>query len=102
MPRDDLPVISFREERLDNGLRVIVATDHLTAAVATNIWYAVGSRHEAPGKTGFAHLFEHFMFQGSRDVASGEHVALVQAAGGTTNATTDFDRTNFFELMPAH
>jgi predicted Zn-dependent peptidase len=70
--------------------------------VAINVWYAVGSKHEQPGKTGFAHLFEHVMFQGSRHVAKAEHIALVQAAGGTMNGTTWLDRTNYFETLPAH
>ena len=85
-----------------NGLRVIVAEDHLAPVVAVNLWYDVGSKHEVPGKTGFAHLFEHVMFQGSRHVAKAEHIALVQAAGGTMNGSTWLDRTNYFETMPAH
>jgi predicted Zn-dependent peptidase len=97
-----VPVVSFTDERLDNGLRLIVAEDHLAPVVAVNIWYDVGSKHEVPGKTGFAHLFEHVMFQGSRNVAKAEHIALVQAAGGTMNGTTWLDRTNYFETMPSH
>jgi predicted Zn-dependent peptidase len=69
--------------------------------VAVNIWYDVGSRHEEPHRQGFAHLFEHLMFQGSRHVASGEHFALLQGAGANANATTSFDRTNYFEAMPS-
>ena len=72
-PPTDLPTINFSERTLDNGLRVIVAPDHLAPVVAINIWYVVGSRHETPGRTGFAHLFEHFMFQGSRHVTKAEH-----------------------------
>ena len=97
-----VPTIPFSDERLANGLRVIVAEDHLAPVVAINVWYDVGSRHEQPGKTGFAHLFEHVMFQGSRHVAKAEHIALVQAAGGTMNGTTWLDRTNYFETLPAH
>jgi predicted Zn-dependent peptidase len=97
-----VPEVVFSDQRLQNGLRVIVAEDHLAPVVAINLWYAVGSKHEAPGKTGFAHLFEHVMFQGSRHVAKAEHVALVQAAGGTMNGSTWLDRTNYFETMPAH
>ena len=97
-----IPVVSFTDERLPNGLRLIVAEDHLAPVVAVNIWYNVGSKHEVPGKTGFAHLFEHVMFQGSRNVAKAEHIALVQAAGGTMNGTTWLDRTNYFETMPSH
>ena len=94
--------VGFTDERLANGLRVIVAEDHLAPVVAVCIWYAVGSKHEVAGKTGFAHLFEHIMFQGSRHVAKTEHMGLVQAAGGTLNGTTWLDRTNYFETMPSH
>jgi zinc protease len=97
-----VPEVVFSDQRLDNGLRVIVAEDHLAPVVAVNVWYAVGSKHEEPGKTGFAHLFEHVMFQGSRHVAKAEHVALIQAAGGTMNGSTWLDRTNYFETLPAH
>ena len=98
----DLPTIPFTQRRLDNGLRVIVAPDHLAPVVAINIWYVVGSRHEQSGRTGFAHLFEHFMFQGSRHVTKAEHFNLIQSAGGVNNATTYFDRTNYFETLPSH
>jgi predicted Zn-dependent peptidase len=97
-----MPTVSFTDERLPNGLRLIIAEDHLAPVVAVNIWYNVGSKNEVPGKTGFAHLFEHVMFQGSRNVAKAEHIALVQAAGGTMNGTTWLDRTNYFETMPSH
>ena len=89
------------ERRLDNGLRVIVSEDHLAPVVAVNLWYDVGSRHERPGRTGLAHLFEHLMFEGSRQVAAGEHFKLVGAAGGTLNATTSTERTNYFETLPS-
>jgi predicted Zn-dependent peptidase len=98
----DLPTINFTQRRLPNGLRVIVAPDHLAPVVAINIWYVVGSRHEQAGRTGFAHLFEHFMFQGSRHVTKAEHFSLIQSAGGVNNATTYFDRTNYFETLPSH
>ena len=97
-----VPVVEFSDERLANGLRLIVVEDHLAPVVAVNIWYGVGSKHEVPGKTGFAHLFEHVMFQGSAHVAKAEHMALIQAAGGTLNGTTWLDRTNYFETMPSH
>ncbi len=96
------PRVPFSEERLPNGLRLVLAVDHVAPVVAVNIWYNVGSKHETPGKTGFAHLFEHVMFQGSRNVAKAEHIALVQAAGGTMNGTTWLDRTNYFETLPSH
>jgi predicted Zn-dependent peptidase len=97
-----VPVVPFTDERLPNGLRLIISEDHLVPVVAVNVWYDVGSKHEQPGRTGFAHLFEHVMFQGSRHVAKAEHIALVQAAGGTMNGTTWLDRTNYFETMPSH
>jgi predicted Zn-dependent peptidase len=90
------------EHRLDNGLRLILSADHLTPVVAVCIWYDVGSRQEAPGRTGLAHLFEHLMFQGSAQVKGNAHFNLVQGAGGSLNGTTSFERTNYFETMPAH
>jgi zinc protease len=101
-PDSDLPTIRFSQRTLPNGLRVIVAPDSLAPVVAINIWYVVGSRHETAGRTGFAHLFEHFMFQGSRHVTKAEHFSLIQSAGGVNNATTYFDRTNYFETLPSH
>ena len=74
------------ERTLANGLRVIVSEDHSVPNVTVNLWVNVGSRHEAEGRTGFAHLFEHLMFQGSRNVASGEHFSALMAAGGRLNA----------------
>ena len=93
----DYPVV---RHTLPNGLRVVVSPDHSIPAVTVNLWVDVGSRHEVPGRTGFAHLFEHLMFQGSRNVASGEHFSSLMAAGGRLNATTWFDRTNYFETLP--
>ncbi|GAB3814153.1 pitrilysin family protein [Tessaracoccus terricola] len=86
---------------LDNGLQVCVQPDPQAPAVAVNLWYQVGSYDEQPGRSGFAHLFEHLMFQGSGNVASGEHMATVEAVGGSVNATTSTDRTNYFETVPA-
>ena len=97
-----VPKVLFSESRLPNGLRLIISEDHLAPVAAVNVWYNVGSKHEVPGKTGFAHLFEHVMFQGSAHVGKAEHIALVQAAGGTMNGTTWLDRTNYFETMPSH
>ncbi len=94
-----IPVERFT---LDNGLRVNLSSDRSTPVVAVNLWYAVGSRNERPGKTGFAHLFEHMMFQGSEHVPKNRHFELVERAGGTLNATTWFDRTNYFETVPSH
>ncbi len=87
---------------LANGLRVILSRDPRAPLVAVNLWYDVGSKHEKAGKTGFAHLFEHMMFQGSANVEKGQHFSLVQAAGGTLNASTWLDRTNYFETLPGH
>lgn len=101
-PGPATPSIAFVRRTLPNGLRVIVAPDRTAPVVAINLWYAVGSRHETPGRTGFAHLFEHFMFQGSRNVAKAEHMSIIQSAGGVNNATTFFDRTNYFETLPSH
>jgi predicted Zn-dependent peptidase len=97
-----LPEIPIRRSRLDNGLRVILSPDDTAPIVAVNLWYDVGSKHEKPGRTGFAHLFEHMMFQGSKHVAKGEHFTLIQQAGGTLNASTWLDRTNYFETVPSH
>ncbi|HUQ44607.1 MAG TPA: pitrilysin family protein [Candidatus Limnocylindria bacterium] len=97
-----VPKVEFTESRLPNGLRLIISEDHLAPVAAVNVWYAVGSKHEEAGRTGFAHLFEHVMFQGSANVGKAEHIALVQAAGGTMNGTTWLDRTNYFETMPSH
>ena len=85
---------------LGNGLRVVVQPDHTSPTVTVNLWVGVGSRHEAPGRTGFAHLFEHLMFQGSAHVAEGEHFQALMGVGGRLNATTWFDRTNYFETVP--
>ncbi|HEY7968485.1 MAG TPA: pitrilysin family protein [Candidatus Limnocylindrales bacterium] len=97
-----VPTVSFTDERLANGLRLIISVDRLAPVVAVNLWYDVGSKHEVEGKTGFAHLFEHVMFQGSRNVGKAEHMALVQAAGGTMNGSTWLDRTNYYETLPSH
>ena len=91
----------IHEAVLDNGLRVVVSPDPSAPIAAVNLWYDVGSRHEPPGKHGFAHLFEHLMFEGSAHVAKGDHFELVTAAGGAgINATTNPDRTNYFQVMP--
>jgi len=87
--------------RLANGLRVVVSEDRSAPVVCVNLWYDVGSRHEPAGQTGFAHLFEHLMFEGSVHVAKTEHMRLVQGNGGSLNATTNPDRTNYFETMPS-
>jgi predicted Zn-dependent peptidase len=97
-----VPDVPIERHALENGLRVILSRDSRAPVVAVNLWYDVGSKHEKVGKTGFAHLFEHMMFQGSANVEKGQHFSLVQAAGGTLNASTWLDRTNYFETLPGH
>jgi predicted Zn-dependent peptidase len=94
--------VDFKETTLKNGLRVITVEDHTAPVVALSITYNVGSRNERQGRTGFAHLFEHMMFKGSENVGSGEHFLLVFNNGGTMNGTTNEDRTNYFEALPAN
>jgi zinc protease len=96
------PRVDLKEMRLPNGLRVITVEDHSAPVVAVNVSYNVGSRNERPGRTGFAHLFEHMMFQGSENVGKSEHFMLVYNNGGTMNGTTNEDRTNYFEALPAN
>jgi len=88
--------------RLPNGLFVTLSEDHTAPIVAVNLWYHVGSANERIGRTGFAHLFEHMLFQGSADVGSNEHFELIQRAGGTLNGSTWLERTNYFETVPSH
>jgi zinc protease len=92
--------IPFESYRLDNGLHVILAPDAASTAVAVNLWYDVGSRHERRGRSGFGHLFEHLMFQGSENVQRGQHMQLVERAGGSLNASITEDRTNYFQTLP--
>ena len=87
---------------LPNGLKVILAEDHSAQVVTVNVWYNVGSRNEQAGRTGFAHLFEHMMFQGSANVKKGDHMALVQQAGGMMNGSTADDRTNYWQTLPSN
>jgi zinc protease len=94
-----IPIDTFR---LPNGLTVILSEDHTAPLVAVNLWYHVGSANERPGRTGFAHLFEHMLFQGSANVGANEHFELVQRAGGTLNGSTWLDRTNYFETVPSN
>jgi predicted Zn-dependent peptidase len=90
----------IHQRTLPNGLRVVVSPDHSVPLAAVNLWYDVGSRDERSGEYGWAHLFEHLMFSGSAHVGSGEHLNSLQALGGSVNATTWFDRTNYFETLP--
>ncbi len=94
--------VDFKETTLKNGLRVITVEDHSAPVVAISVTYNVGSRDERKGRTGFAHLFEHMMFKGSENVGTGEHFLLVFNNGGNMNGTTNEDRTNYFEALPAN
>jgi predicted Zn-dependent peptidase len=94
--------LTATEHRLGNGLRLVLSEDHLTPVAAVCLWYDVGSRQEVKGRTGLAHLFEHLMFQGSAQVTGNGHFELVQGAGGSLNGTTSFERTNYYETVPAH
>ncbi len=94
--------VDFKETTLKNGLRVITVEDHSAPVVSLSITYNVGSRDERKGRTGFAHLFEHMMFKGSENIGSGEHYMLVFNNGGNMNGTTNEDRTNYFEVLPAN
>ena len=95
-----LPTLPIQISRLDNGLLLTLSADRTAPIVAVNLWYHVGSANEREGRTGFAHLFEHMLFQGSEHVAANEHFELIQRAGGTLNGSTWLDRTNYFETVP--
>jgi len=95
-------MLDLTEYRLNNGLRVVLNEDHSAPLVAINLWYHVGSKNERPGRTGFAHLFEHMLFSGSEHVGNNEHFRYVQSVGGVLNGTTFFDRTNYFETLPSN
>jgi zinc protease len=95
-----VPKLEFRDLKLDNGLRVILVPDHSAPVYSIDVCYNVGSRNERPGRTGFAHLFEHMMFEGSKNVGKGEHFILVLNNGGGMNGTTNSDRTTYFEELP--
>jgi predicted Zn-dependent peptidase len=96
-----LPPISYTEFTLANGLRVILHEDHSTPIVAVNVWYHVGSKNEQPVKTGYAHLFEHMMFQGSKGYDD-DYFKALQEIGGSLNGSTNTDRTNYWEVVPSN
>ena len=99
----DVPRLAFDTFTLPNGLLVILSQDKRVPLVAVNLWYHVGPANEEPGRTGFAHLFEHLMFQGSKHTPPDSHFQMLEAAGATDiNGTTDYDRTNYFETVPAN
>ena len=100
---EKLPSIAFEKYKLKNGLEVILSEDHSLPLVSVNVWYHVGPAYEVPGRTGFAHLFEHMMFQGSEHVGPKAHIRYLESAGATgINGTTSFDRTNYFETVPSN
>ncbi|MCA1637567.1 MAG: insulinase family protein [Acidobacteria bacterium] len=97
-----LPSLKIEQYTLDNGLRVVLNPDTSVPVVSIAVYYDVGSRNEREGRTGFAHLFEHMMFQGSDNVKKTEHFQYVMKAGGTMNGTTSSERTNYYETLPAN
>jgi zinc protease len=99
-PTPDLD-LRFQYHTLANGLRVVLHRNAALPLVAVNLWYHVGSKNERPGRTGFAHLFEHMLFQGSEHVGTHDHFRLLQQVGGVANGSTWYDRTNYYETLPA-
>ena len=95
----NIPVVYYK---LPNGLKVVISEDHMAPVVAVSVYYNVGFRVEPKGRTGFAHLFEHMMFQGSANVKKFEHAKYVEANGGSLNGHTDFDYTNYYETLPSN
>ena len=95
----NVPVVYYK---LPNGLKVVISEDHVAPVVTVGVYYNVGFRVEPKGRTGFAHLFEHMMFQGSANVKKFEHAKYVEANGGNTNGHTDFDYTNYYETLPSN
>ncbi|MCI0353320.1 MAG: insulinase family protein, partial [Acidobacteriales bacterium] len=97
------PKLRFEKYKLKNGLEVILSEDHRLPLVSVNLWYHVGPANESKGRTGFAHLFEHMMFQGSKHIGDDQHFKILEGAGASDiNGTTDFDRTNYFETLPSN
>src|SRR5262249_56673920 len=94
--------VDFKSFQLENGLRVVLSKDNLAPVVAVAVYYDVGSRNEARGRSGFAHLFEHMMFQGSENVPKAGHFKYVENNGGDLNGATHDDYTNYYELMPSN
>lgn len=92
--------LPFEKYQLDNGLSVVLHQDKSDPIVSVAIYYHVGSNREVPGRTGFAHLFEHMMFQQSENVPEDQYFKLIQSAGGTLNGSTNQDRTNYYETVP--
>ena len=98
-----VPELKYEKFTMPNGLVVLTHEDHRLPLVAVDLWYHVGPLNERPGRTGFAHLFEHMMFEGSEHVGEKAHFKYLEGAGATDiNGTTDFDRTNYFETVPSN
>jgi zinc protease len=100
--RSDVPNIPYTRFVLPNGMVALLNEDHSSPIVYTTVWYHVGSKNEKPGRTGFAHLFEHMMFEGSENIESGQHRVMIQSMGGSFNGSTTEDRTNYYETVPAN
>lgn len=98
----DIPKIPYTRHVLPNGMVALLNEDHSSPIVYTTIWYHVGSHNEKPGRTGFAHLFEHMMFEGSQNIDAGQHRIMIQSMGGSFNGSTTEDRTNYYETVPAN
>src|ERR1700741_4477445 len=94
--------IAYSKHTLANGLDLILHEDHSCPIVAVNLWYHVGSQNERPGRTGFAHLFEHMLFSGSKNFVNNEHFRHVQSVVGFLNGSTFSDRTNYYETSPSN
>ena len=99
---DNILDIKYEKHTLDNGLEVVLYQDKSLPIVSVNLWYKVGSANETNGKTGFAHLFEHMMFQGSKNVPKEKHFKFIEEAGGNLNGSTSFDKTNYYETLPSN
>src|SRR5437762_2291559 len=95
------PKLQYDLKTLPNGLTVAYEEDHSTPIVHLQLWYHVGSKNEKPGRTGFAHLFEHLMFKGSKNVEPEAHTSMISSVGGQSNAYTEDDATVFWETVPA-
>ena len=102
MVKKNILNLEYEKYRLDNGLEVILHQNHVHPLVSINLWYKAGSSNEKKGKTGIAHLFEHMMFQGSKNVPKEMHFWYIQEAGGSLNGSTSFDRTNYYEKVPSN
>jgi len=101
-PGDDSFKVPVSYQKLDNGLKVILSPDATAPTVVVAVYYNIGFRIEPKDRTGFAHLFEHMMFQGSENLGKMEFIKLVQKNGGVLNGSTRFDFTNYFEVVPAN